>query len=292
MEDPEGHRGVEFLVGLGHLVEEHAPRGHGLLAALQVAVQRHEDGAVAAAGQQFEAGDRWPLVVRTLRRGNHVRPALDLDVARHAEPPAADRGVGQAETQGLLGGVHFQRGDHVQRQPVPAWAGDQQVQPSVGCVADGRRLVVELRRQQAHAAEVQGNRVQAVFQHVDRDRAVEPGTALVDRDVVVGRDGHGGMRNVRLGGLFGLLDQGIIFLPRQEHAMRPALQQDFQVGDRNVDLAGFGRRFVRGRSRPRHGGGPQGQRRRSAAAIIRSAAIYRRFCFISDGHFGSRVGFR
>ncbi len=41
MEDPESHRGMELLVGLGDLVKEHAARGDGLLAALQVAVQRH-----------------------------------------------------------------------------------------------------------------------------------------------------------------------------------------------------------------------------------------------------------
>ena len=154
------------------------------------------------------------------RARNHVRPAFDLHVARHCQPPPADCGVGQAETQVLLGGVHFQRRDHVQHELVPALAGDQQIQPPVGGEADGSGLVVELRRQKAHIAEVQRDRLQAVVQHVDGDRAVEFRTAVVDGDVVVGRDGHGGMGNVFLRGLLGLLDQFVVFLPRQEHAVR------------------------------------------------------------------------
>ena len=195
VKNPKGHGRVEFFIGLGHFVKQHAAGGHGLLAALQVAVQRHEDGRIAGVRQQLETGEFGPFAGfggnSVHFAGNHIRPTFDLDVARHGEPPAADRGVGQAETQILLGGVHFQRGDQLQHQLVTALPGDEQVQPPVGRVAHGSGPVVEFGRQKAHAAEIQRNRLQTLFQHVDRDRAMKLCTALVDRDIVVGRDGHG-----------------------------------------------------------------------------------------------------
>ena len=159
MENPEGHRGVEFLVGLGHLVEEHAARGHGLLAALQVAVQRHEDGR--SRRERGSSSKRVTLALAASADSSTLRETTSAPPLISTSPGTVSRqrptgGVGQAETQGLLGGVHFQRGDHSSSQLVPAFAGDQQVQPPVGRVADRGGLVVELGRQQAHAAKIQG----------------------------------------------------------------------------------------------------------------------------------------
>ena len=125
-----------------------------------------------AGGQELEAGDAGGLVHGAR---DHGRPALDLDVAGHGQLQPAGGRLRQAEmstcwAEVVSSGPTMSRASRCRPDAL-----DQQVSRPSGPRPIGRVAVVELGGQQPHAAQVQRHGVQAVFQHVDHERAGEAG---------------------------------------------------------------------------------------------------------------------
>ena len=244
---------MQLFVGRREFVNQHAAGHHQPPMPLKMTVQRHHQRGVASLGQEFEprhscrVGQVGNLSYDT---AHHVGPFLDFHVAGRREPQFGGGRTRQAKTQHLPGGRRVQSSNHIERQRVPPEALDEQDQLAGVVAAQGGVAAVEFRVGQAHAAQVQGQGMETVFEDVNRQPAVDFGVLPLERHGVIGGDCRGRPRGVSLRRPLGLPHQVVILRPPQQYPLRLLLQQHVKVGERDVDFPRRGARAA-GRARRR-----------------------------------------
>ncbi len=141
---------------------------------------------------------------------------------------------------------------------MPADALDEQDRLAFVVASDRGRGIADRRAAHADAGQVQRQGVEALFEDLQIDGAGQPDATVFDRAIVFGGQQQSALRRGDFGRLLlGLGEQIVVFLTRQEHALRVALHQRAEVFVRNEDLADLFGLGGLGRGR---GGGEEGEK--------------------------------
>ena len=102
---------------------------------------------------------------------------------------------------------------------------------------DRCRLAVQGRRPQTRSGKVQGDRLEILFKHVEREIAHPADSFLLAGGRVVGGHQDRALRSVGLRRLLGLLQQIFVFRSGKQHAVGLVFQQHVEVRKWHEDLA-------------------------------------------------------